>query len=731
VLAICEEQLAKTRGRVSGLSDAKERGIGWLARHFSASANPPETNLGEWLYYYLYGIERVGALCGLTYLGGSDWYREGADFMLRSQAENGSWSAAWGWPQRNTCFVLLFLNKATAPTTGGLPSRNATYGADDPAAEVSLRAAGDTPLDLWIASFGIAVHENDTWEGERQRGPRVLSVQYLLPPRELLAAGGTWSTSEGPPARDWQLPGFRATGWSRGAAPFGVGGGAPVTEWKGNELWLRREFELPSAALVDPELVLLAGTGIVAGGDGGGGPQLVGLYDEDQAFPGLLDGGSRDSEISERRDQAFAGQHALRVSGRQRFNASIPGWSFRITQKPQANEFRYLRFAWQKQGGAGIMLQLAAGGGWQNARRYFAGQNTANHQPALQVQSTMPTEWTVVTRDLYADFGGEATITGLALTPMDGEAAWFDGVYLAKRLDDFDRLAGRRHEVAGHGDDAASAPLQVWINGQSIYAGDLSGQRTLASGERLRQVLQPGTNLLAVQCRRPSDGAPKSLDFSLRDHVVLATVDGGGKPADQRAFAARQVFERPGDYDICARVQIQSPPRPGEASQTKTLRSQPLRVTIQQACDPQLLSYGTDPQRNLIPQQGVVARASSQQDEGTGPEQAIDNTQVRRWFAKTGDLNPWLELDLGQNVRADTVLLSPPPKRRAQARVVEIVLNDKDAYRVALREEPLRKTELRLPKPVAVRKLSIKVLAVSETSEGVGLAEVELQLQKR
>jgi hypothetical protein len=45
----------------------------------------------------------------------------------------------------------------------------------------------------------------------------------------------------------------------------------------------------------------------------------------------------------------------------------------------------------------------------------------------------------VVTRDLFADFG-EFTFTGLALSPVDGELALFDHIYLGASSADFDKL---------------------------------------------------------------------------------------------------------------------------------------------------------------------------------------------------------------------------------------------------------------------------------------------------
>lgn len=51
----------------------------------------------------------------------------------------------------------------------------------------------------------------------------------------------------------------------------------------------------------------------------------------------------------------------------------------------------------------------------------------------MEVASSQPEEWTVVTRDLWKDFG-DFTLTGFAPTAMGGPAL-FDRVELLRTLD--------------------------------------------------------------------------------------------------------------------------------------------------------------------------------------------------------------------------------------------------------------------------------------------------------
>ena len=99
---------AKARGDLERRVDLS---LGWLSREFRADANPKAPHGPDWhRYYWLYAVERVGIAAGYKYFGDHNWYREGAEWLVRNQQENGSWGDI---PE--TCFALLFLYKGRAP----------------------------------------------------------------------------------------------------------------------------------------------------------------------------------------------------------------------------------------------------------------------------------------------------------------------------------------------------------------------------------------------------------------------------------------------------------------------------------------------------------------------------------------------------------------------------------------------------------------------------------------
>ncbi len=140
------------------LERAQRMGLAWLEREFSVEGNPH--GAPAWHFYWLYGLERVGSLMQVELIGEYDWYRLGAARLVREQHDDGEWRTGGpvDWPVEplplsNTCFALLFLTKATAPSSGGNSTVQDTWTAEAPAEPVWLRAAGRARIGCWISGF--------------------------------------------------------------------------------------------------------------------------------------------------------------------------------------------------------------------------------------------------------------------------------------------------------------------------------------------------------------------------------------------------------------------------------------------------------------------------------------------------------------------------------------------------------------------------------------------------
>lgn len=179
-LLICAEQLEKqpnTGSFTRRLRAACRLAEEWLARNWSVKENlepPRQENSGSnrWLYYYLHGLERAGALSGQRFLARHDWYAEGARFLIGAQNGNGSWGTPWREEDTNTCFALLFLVRGTA-TTEPAPRR----AAGEPAAAAAafdIGTNGLNPLALWVRNLGAAI------EARLESGETVAAVEWRV-----------------------------------------------------------------------------------------------------------------------------------------------------------------------------------------------------------------------------------------------------------------------------------------------------------------------------------------------------------------------------------------------------------------------------------------------------------------------------------------------------------------------------------------------------------------------
>lgn len=103
-LVICQAYLKQDFLNNSNVQD----GMRWLDDNFAVDKNPPELGT-TWHYYYVYGLERVGAVSGLDKFGDHDWYQAGVEYLLAHQKKNGSWNSS----PTDTAFALLFICKGT------------------------------------------------------------------------------------------------------------------------------------------------------------------------------------------------------------------------------------------------------------------------------------------------------------------------------------------------------------------------------------------------------------------------------------------------------------------------------------------------------------------------------------------------------------------------------------------------------------------------------------------
>lgn len=197
ILALAREALGERAPPLLAkkMQIAIDLGVAWLEDRFTVAQNPEKP---DWAYYYLYGLERVGALLGLARIGAHPWYLEGAAHLVRVQGDDGAWSG--NGPEPDTCFALLFLTRATAATSTGesKKKRDGLYAAEGEEHDVWIRAAGHAPMVVWLSGFAQKARERFG-----AAGPRVASVEYLVD-------GVVVATVAGDPGAAWNGERFPA-----------------------------------------------------------------------------------------------------------------------------------------------------------------------------------------------------------------------------------------------------------------------------------------------------------------------------------------------------------------------------------------------------------------------------------------------------------------------------------------------------------------------------------------
>ncbi len=169
--------------------------------------------------------------------------------------------------------------------------------------------------------------------------------------------------------------------------------------------------------------------------------QPLAIFEDQEDFVANLKQGAGKATLIA--DEKYSGTASCKVTPDQKFNTALPGLSVKIRQNPGPGEYRFLQFAWKKTGGQTICIQLAHDGkfgpsdGKPAKFRYHAGPGPEPFGGSLSVDNKLSRDFTLVTRDLFADFG-EFTLTGLSLAPVDGADAVFDHIYLGHDPIDFE-----------------------------------------------------------------------------------------------------------------------------------------------------------------------------------------------------------------------------------------------------------------------------------------------------
>ena len=160
-LVICRDQLTKgkrQRKLCREIDEALSRGDEWMSKHWTVKFNPAlpkrTDRTNDQLYYYLYGLERVGSLLRTETIGKHPWYSEGTVVLLKRQESDGGWKASYQ-KLADTCFALLFLRRGTRATT--IAPRVARRQEAGRKAALAITLSGDSSIMAWVVRANTAV----------------------------------------------------------------------------------------------------------------------------------------------------------------------------------------------------------------------------------------------------------------------------------------------------------------------------------------------------------------------------------------------------------------------------------------------------------------------------------------------------------------------------------------------------------------------------------------------
>jgi hypothetical protein len=197
-------------------------------------------------------------------------------------------------------------------------------------------------------------------------------------------------------------------------------------------------------------------------------PGVLPIFEDDESITVTLNRGDGRAVIDA--EKPYSGTKSLKVTPPGTSTPGLAGLEAHVCEQPPLGQFRYVVFAWKKQTGKRIQIQFANRGGFVDGA--FVGQAGGQGGPGRGLRRTqtidergqkfaycyeqgavstqlplplwlngdLPREWQLVRRDMFADFG-LMSVTGLSLNCVDGDAAWFDHIYLARTNVDLDYVA--------------------------------------------------------------------------------------------------------------------------------------------------------------------------------------------------------------------------------------------------------------------------------------------------
>ncbi|MCH8045877.1 MAG: PDZ domain-containing protein [Planctomycetes bacterium] len=146
------------------------------------------------------------------------------------------------------------------------------------------------------------------------------------------------------------------------------------------------------------------------------------------------------------KQDAYSGAACVKITPPGKFRLDLPGLDAAIRADPDWGEYRYIRFAFRKQGKGPVLIDYGHDRAGALPFRHDAGpvdpqDKTAQRMSVYSPTVALPDSWIVMTRDLFVDFGSQPfNLRSISFGCPGGESALLDHIYLARRKEDFELL---------------------------------------------------------------------------------------------------------------------------------------------------------------------------------------------------------------------------------------------------------------------------------------------------
>lgn len=227
------------------------------------------------------------------------------------------------------------------------------------------------------------------------------------------------------------------------------------------------------------------------------------------------------------------------------------------------------------------------------------------------------------------------------------------------------------------------------------------------------------------------------VEYVANGNVVASVPGNPRKGWTTEDYAVRHVFEQPGTYKVKARVLLVAPDAPADATESATsVESKEKTIVSDGTFEPWMELAAQARARNLLLGAGLNVTASSREEGGGAPGDAVDGLECTHWAASEKDGAPLISVQLAKPLKAASLVLGQANNTLAlkgeydRITRISVRLNkDKEAVEIGASDDELQPIVYSFGKPVLVSRFEVRILAREKGKRAgrAGFSEIALE----